>query len=67
MFYTPALGFSIVINHKLREIALQTLDRTNLAHDGWVQKIAAAMGIIVYDSRRTVTLSEIFISSYIWE
>ena len=53
MFYTPALGFSIVINHKLREIALQTLDRTNLAHDGWVQKIAAAMGIIVYDSRRT--------------
>lgn len=53
MFYTPAAGFSIVINDKVREIALKTKDYTNLAHDGWVQKIAAAMGEIVYDERST--------------
>lgn len=53
LFYTPAFGFSIIINDKLREIALQTKDRTNLPHDGWVQKIAAAFGKILYNSECT--------------
>lgn len=53
LFYTPAFGFSIVINEKLRQMALQTVDRTNLPHDGWVQKIAAAFGKILYNPKCT--------------
>lgn len=49
LFYTPAFGFSIIINKKLRDMALRTTDRTNLPHDGWVQKIAAAFGKILYN------------------
>ena len=49
MMYTPAFGFAIVINEKLRCKCLETTDKTGLAHDGWVQKIAASMGKILYD------------------
>ena len=53
LFYTPAFGFSIIINNKLRQIALQTTNRLHIPHDGWVQKIAAAFGKIVYDNECT--------------
>ena len=49
LFYTPAFGFSIMINHSLRKMALKPSDHTNLPHDGWVQKIAAAFGKILYN------------------
>ncbi|MDO4343737.1 MAG: glycosyltransferase family 2 protein [Eubacteriales bacterium] len=51
LFYTPAFGFSIVINDTLRQMALSTSSRERLPHDGWVQKIAAACGKILYDPR----------------
>lgn len=53
LFYTPAFGFSIIINESLRQLALKTSDRTQLPHDGWVQKIAAAFGKVLYDSQCT--------------
>lgn len=53
LFYTPAFGFSIVINDTLRNLALQTTDFTNLPHDGWVQKLAAAFGKILYNPKST--------------
>lgn len=53
LFYTPAFGFSIIINEKLRAMTLQTTNRTNLPHDGWVQKIAAAFGKILYNPQST--------------
>lgn len=53
LFYTPAFGFSIVINERLRDMALQTIDRERLPHDGWLQKVAAAFGKILYDPRCT--------------
>lgn len=53
LFYTPAFGFSIIINEKLRAMALQTTNRVNLPHDGWVQKIAAAFGKILYNPTST--------------
>lgn len=53
MFYTPAFGFSMVINEMLRIKALETKDRDGLVHDGWLQKIAAALGKIIYDERCT--------------
>lgn len=49
LFYTPAFGFSIMINNTLRDMALQPADHSGLPHDGWVQKIAAAFGKIVYN------------------
>lgn len=49
LFYTPAFGFSILINEKLRQLVLGPFDHTGLPHDGWVQKTAAAFGRIVYD------------------
>lgn len=49
LFYTPAFGFSILINHSLRMLALKTSDAANLPHDGWVQKLAAAFGKILYN------------------
>ena len=30
---------------------IETSDKTGLAHDGWVQKIAAALGIIIFDEK----------------
>ena len=53
MFYTPAFGFSMVINECLRNKALETNERDGLVHDGWLQKIAAALGKIIYDERCT--------------
>ena len=49
LFYTPAFGFSIMINECLRNTALKISDRRNLPHDGWTQKLAAAFGKILYD------------------
>ena len=49
LFYTPAFGFSIIINQTLRELALKSSDLSGLPHDGWVQKIAAAFGKILYN------------------
>lgn len=49
IFYTPAFGFSIIINHNLRQLALQTQNHHELPHDGWLQKLAAAFGKIIHD------------------
>lgn len=49
LFYTPAFGFSIMINQTLRDLALKPDDLSGLPHDGWVQKIAAAFGKIIYN------------------
>jgi glycosyl transferase group 2 len=53
LFYTPAFGFTIMINNKLREQAFSASSLEDMPHDGWCQKIAASMGKFVYD--RTVT------------
>lgn len=53
MFYTPAFGFTILINGALRDIALSASSLKNIPHDGWCQKIAAAMGKIIYDPAQT--------------
>lgn len=53
LFYTPAFGFSILINEKLRQLSLGRFDHKGLPHDGWVQKTAAAFGKIVYDANCT--------------
>ena len=53
LFYTPAFGFTIFINEKLRQMALGDFNHADLPHDGWVQKIAAAFGKIIYDSACT--------------
>lgn len=52
-FYTPAFGFTIIINGKLREVALSANDLTDIPHDGWCQKIATAMGHFIYDTEIT--------------
>ena len=49
LFYTPAFGFTILINENLRCLALGNFDHIGLPHDGWVQKAAAAFGKIIYD------------------
>jgi rhamnosyltransferase len=53
MFYTPAFGFTILINHTLRDIALSASSLKDIPHDGWCQKIAASMGKIIYDPTQT--------------
>ena len=53
LFYTPAFGFTIMINNRLREQAFAATSLENMPHDGWCQKIAASMGKFIYDS--TVT------------
>lgn len=53
LFYTPAYGFTIMINNKLREKAFSATSLEDMPHDGWCQKIATAMGKFIYDS--TVT------------
>lgn len=53
MFYTPAFGFTILINSTLRDIALSASSLKSVPHDGWCQKIAAAMGKVIYDPSRT--------------
>lgn len=49
LFYTPAFGFTIIINETLRKIALSSSSLENIPHDGWCQKIAASMGKFIYD------------------
>lgn len=49
LFYTPAFGFTILLNRTLRNIALSAPDLDGIPHDGWCQKIAAAFGEFVYD------------------
>lgn len=53
LFYTPAFGFTIVINEKLRQMVLGDFDHTGLPHDGWVQKTAVAFGKIICDPECT--------------
>lgn len=53
MFYTPAFGFTIMVNHALRELALSVSSLTDIPHDGWCQKIAASMGKFIYDPAQT--------------
>lgn len=53
MFYTPAFGFTIIINSTLRDIALSATSLKNIPHDGWCQKIAASMGKFIYDTAKT--------------
>lgn len=52
-FYTPAFGFTIIINQKLRHIALQTKDLKEIPHDAWCLKIAAGLGKVIYDESIT--------------
>ena len=49
LFYTPAFGFSILLNRTLRDIALSAPGLEGIPHDGWCQKIATAFGEFVYD------------------
>ena len=53
LFYTPAFGFTIMINHALRDLALSASSLAGIPHDGWCQKIAASMGRFIYDPERT--------------
>ena len=53
MFYTPAFGFTILINEALRQKALSASSLDKIPHDGWCQKIAASMGKFIYDPRQT--------------
>lgn len=53
LFYTPAFGFTIMINHTLRNLALSASSLAGIPHDGWCQKIAASMGKFIYDPART--------------
>lgn len=53
LFYTPAFGFTVMINRTLRELALSASSLTDIPHDGWCQKIAASMGKFVYDPAQT--------------
>ena len=52
-FYTPAFGFTIMVNDALREKALSAGDLTNIPHDAWCLKVATAFGKVIYDE--TVT------------
>lgn len=49
LFYTPAFGFTIIINHTLKELALKPSSLHALPHDSWCQKIATSMGEFIYD------------------
>lgn len=53
LFYTPAFGFTVIINKTLRSIALSASSLKNIPHDGWCQKIAASMGKFIYDPAQT--------------
>lgn len=52
-FYTPAFGFTIMINEALREKALSAKDLTNIPHDAWCLKVATAFGKVAYDEAVT--------------
>lgn len=49
LFYTPAFGFTILINKTLRNIALSAPSHQQFPHDSWCQKIAASMGTFYHD------------------
>lgn len=49
LFYTPAFGFTIIINRKLRDLALSASSLESIPHDSWCQKIAATLGEFIYD------------------
>lgn len=53
LFYTPAFGFTILINKALRNAALCSPSHRDYPHDSWCQKIAASMGIFYHDSTIT--------------
>ncbi len=53
LFYTPAFGFTIMINATLRKLALSASCLKDIPHDGWCQKIAAAMGKFICDPAQT--------------
>lgn len=53
LFYTYTAGFTIIVNHILKEMALETLSLTCIPHDNWCQKIALSMGKLIYDSTPT--------------
>lgn len=53
LFYTPAFGFTILINRTLRDTAFLASSLKDIPHDGWCQKIAASMGKFVYDPKQT--------------
>jgi len=52
-FYTPAFGFTIMINRTLRDVALSCKSLIGIPHDGWCQKIATSMGRFIYDPEIT--------------
>lgn len=49
LFYTPAFGFTVLINKTLKDIAFSASSLENIPHDGWCEKIAASMGKFIYD------------------
>lgn len=50
LFYTPAFGFTIMINNTLRTTALSTaLKYDNIPHDNWCLKVALAFGNVIYN------------------
>lgn len=53
LYYTPAFGFTILINRTLRDLALSASSLKNIPHDGWCQKIAASMGKFIYDPEQS--------------
>lgn len=48
MFYTPAFGFTVMVNECLRKMAINGIDLTDIPHDGWCQKIAASQGKFLF-------------------
>lgn len=53
LFYTPAFGFTILINKSLRDVALASSSHCEFPHDSWCQKIAASMGTFYHDTAAT--------------
>lgn len=52
MFYSMAPGFSMVINHSLRQLLLsQQVEEKQLPHDGWCMWTAYYRGKILYDTQ----------------
>lgn len=53
VFYAPAFGFTILMNRKLRDLALSASDLTGMPHDCWTEMLATLFGEFVYDSAKT--------------
>ena len=67
LFYTPAFGFTIMINNQLRALAKTFPENLTIPHDNWCLKAAASLGEIIYDPsvtakyrrhRKTTTFSD---------